>query len=282
MRSLSNGLVKQMFTVVQSEEKLTISADELMQRRQELHERWRREAEADTESFVSGLAAEEIEIEEGDEDSNVIKSRESASQIMENAQAAAETALAAAQAEAQRIRNEAIAAAESERERICEEARQQGYAEGMEQVQAEVEVIRQEYREKEAELENYYQQQIETLEPQLVDAVTAVYEHIFHVELGTYRDILGNLISDALRKIEGGHDFLIHVSKEDYPYVSMQKKQIITGVVSANCSVEVVEDLTLAKNECLIETDSGIYDCGLGTQLEEVKRRLMLLAWKKE
>ena len=52
--------------------------------------------------------------------------------------------------------------------------------------------------------------------------------------------------------------------------------------MAANCNVEVVEDLTLAKNECLIETDSGIYDCGLGTQLEEVKKKLMLLAFQRE
>ena len=279
---MSKGLVKQMFMVVQSEETRVINADELLQRRQAQFSRWQRED--GEEGFVSGLAAEEVELvaAEDGEESNIIKSRESADQIMENAQAAAQTTLAAAQAEAESIRQEARAQAEAEKSKVFAEAQQQGYSEGYAKAQAETETIRQEYREKEEQLELFYKQQIEELEPQMVDTISAIYEHIFHVELDSYREILGHLISDTLRKMEGGHDFMVHVSKEDYPYVSMQKKQILAGVVAANCNVEVVEDLTLAKNECLIESDSGIYDCGLGTQLEEVKRKLMLLAWQRE
>lgn len=276
---MSKGLVKQMFMVVQSEEKRVIDADELLKAREEELARWQREA--DEADFVSGLAAEELEIGEDDGESNIIKSRESAEQILGNAQAEAQAALEAAQAEAARITEEARAQALAERNRIFTEAQQQGYSEGYAKAQAEGDALRREYQEKEEQLDLFYQQQIEELEPQMVDTISAIYEHIFHVELGSYRELLGHLISDTLRKLEGGHDFMVHVSKEDYPYVSMQKKQILAGAVAANCSVEVVEDLTLAKNECLIETDSGIYDCGLGTQLEEVKKKLMLLAFQR-
>ena len=131
-------------------------------------------------------------------------------------------------------------------------------------------------------MEDQYQQKLEELEPQMVDTITQVYEHIFHVDLQSNRDILTYLISNTLRKIDGERDFIIHVSKEDYPYVNMQKKQMLAGAVSANSNVEIIEDMTLAKNECMIETDSGIYDCGLGTQLEELRKKLMLLAWQKE
>ena len=223
----------------------------------------------------------ELELGEDDGESNIIKSRESAEQILGNAQAEAQAALEAAGAEAERIIEEARAQALAEKNQILTEAQQRGYSEGYAKAQAEGDAIRREYQEKEEQLELFYQQQIEELEPQMVDTISAIYEHIFHVELSSYRDLLGHLISDTLRKLEGGHDFMVHVSKEDYPYVSMQKKQILAGAVAANCNVEVVEDLTLAKNECLIETDSGIYDCGLGTQLEEVKKKLMLLAFQR-
>ena len=277
---MSNGLVKQMFMVVQSEEKRVINADELIQKRQKGIVQWQREADED--GFVSGLAAEEVELARDAEESNIIKSRESADQIMENAQAAAQTTLAAAQAEAEAIRQEARAQAEAEKNRVFAEAQQQGYSEGFAKAQAEAEAIRREYKEKEEQLDLYYQQQIEELEPQMVDTISAIYEHILHVDFQSYREILGHLISDTLRKMEGGHDFMVHVSKEDYPYISMQKKEILAGAVAANCNVEVVEDMTLVKNQCLIETDSGIYDCGLETQLDELKRKLMLLAWQRE
>ena len=41
---------------------------------------------------------------------------------------------------------------------------------------------------------------------------------------------------------------LDHCSKEDYPYVSMQKKQIMAGATAPNSTVEIVEDMTLALN----------------------------------
>lgn len=277
---MSNGLVKQMFMTVQDDEKRIIDADRLIQRRREEHARWYGESD---EGFVSGLDAEEVELGEAGEDGgSIIKSQESAAQIMENAQAAAQTTLAAAQADADRIREEARAQAEAEKSQILEQARQQGYSEGYARAQQEAEALRQEYRKKEQELDQYYEQQIQELEPQMVDVISAIYGHIFHVELESYREILGHLISDTLRNMEGTHDFMVHVSREDYPYVSMQKKQILEEAVAANCNVDVVEDLTLSKNECLIETDSGIYDCGLGTQLEALRKKLMLLSFQHE
>ena len=59
----------------------------------------------------------------------------------------------------------------------------------------------------------------------------------------------------------------------------MQKKQLEAAAAGANTSVEVVQDTTLSEGECMIETDGGIFDCGLGTQLAELKKQLLLLAY---
>ena len=61
----------------------------------------------------------------------------------------------------------------------------------------------------------------------------------------------------------------------------MQKKQIAASV-AAGSSIEVVEDLTLSKNQCMIETEDGIFDCGVSTQLTELSNRLKLLSYEKE
>lgn len=283
---LSRNLVKQVFTVVQPDEKRVIDSNGLLQQRLEEFEERNRAAKG---GFVSGLAAEQIDLppEAGVEDEeepagNVIKAQEDAGQILAEARREAESVIAEAKAEAMRVCEEAKTQAEVEKNRIMADAKQQGYSEGLAQAQAESTAAKQEYLERERQLEAFYQQQVDELEPQLVDLITDIYQHIFHVELKSYREILAHLISSTLRKIDGGHDFMVHVSKEDYPYVNMQKKQIMAGAVSANCNVEVVEDLTLAKNECLIEAESGIFDCGLGTQLSELKQKLMLLSWSKE
>ena len=39
------------------------------------------------------------------------------------------------------------------------------------------------------------------------------------------------------------------------------------------------EDVTLKKNQCLIETDGGIFDCSLGVELKELKKQLLLLSY---
>lgn len=150
----------------------------------------------------------------------------------------------------------------------------------MEQAKAQEDKLTARYQEKEKELEDFYCRQMEELEPKFVDAITSIYEHIFHVELGSYREILTHLIASTLRKLESSREFLIHVSREDYPFVNMQKKQL-SAVVTSD-SLDVVEDMALHKNDCLIETEGGIFDCGLDTELTELRQRLVLLSWAKE
>lgn len=284
---MSRNLVKQIYTVVQPDEKRVIDTNELLQRR--LKESAVKQQRAGRGEFASGLVTEGAELhaaECGQGTGNVVEAREDAGQILAQAQEDAKSVVAEAKAEAMRICEEAKTQAEVEKNRILADAKQQGYSEGIAQARAELraetDAAKEEYQKKERQLESFYQQQIDELEPQLVDVITDIYQHIFHVELESYREILAYLISATLRKIDGSHNFMIHVSNEDYPHVSMQKKQILAGTVSANCNVEVVEDMTLAKNECLIETENGIFDCGLGTQLAELKQKLMLLSWSRE
>ena len=108
-----------------------------------------------------------------------------------------------------------------------------------------------------------------------------IYEHIFDVDLHSYREVLCYLISATMRKTEDNRSFLVHVSKEDYPYVSMQKKQIMAGATAPNSTVEIVEDMTLGKGECMIETESGIFDCGLGTQLSELRQKTKIIILRR-
>jgi flagellar assembly protein FliH len=163
---------------------------------------------------------------------------------------------------------------------VFNEAKTQGYEEGRTQAEKENELIRGELDRTRRDLKKSYAQKLEEMEPEFIDTITGIYEHIFNVELGSYRDILIYLIEGAMRSIDG-RSLLVHVSKDDYAYVSMQKKQLTAEAVSSSTSVEIVEDMTLAKNECFIETEAGIFDCGLGTELSELSKKLRLLSYEK-
>ena len=285
---MSSNLLKRGYTNIQQDEKRVINTNELVAKRiQELTEKMQK---AENEGFVSGLTAPSVEVEallaDGDDEnvqqSNVIKVRDEANRLLEEARKEADSIIEQARVHAMQLERDAKARAEQERMQMLGQAKQQGMQEGLEQAAKEAEKERQELKTLRKQLEDEYQQMIDELEPQFVDTITGIYEHIFHVELRSYREVLTYLISTTMRKIEGNRDFMIHVSKEDYPYISMQKRQIAAGATAPNSSVEVVEDLTLSKNECLIETEGGIFDCGLGTQLSELRQKLKLLSYEKK
>ena len=197
----------------------------------------------------------------------------------ERAERLAEEMKQQAQFEIENMKKEAADRLTVERERILMETRELGYQDGLDEGKKEIDAIRQELAAQRRQLEAQYDSLIENLEPQFIDTLTGIYEHIFHVELSDYRDIVVHLIADTLRKTDGAKDYIVHVSKEDYPYVSMQKKQLMAGTGAS--LLEVVEDITLSKNQALIETDGGIYDCSLGTQLHELGKKLRLLSYEK-
>ncbi|MBR6293999.1 MAG: flagellar assembly protein FliH, partial [Lachnospiraceae bacterium] len=70
----------------------------------------------------------------------------------------------------------------------------------------------------------------------------------------------------------------VHVSRDDHEYVSSNKDELLSDV-SASANVEIIEDSTLKEGNCFIETDGGIYDCSIGTELELLKKELKILSY---
>ncbi len=293
---MSSNLLKTCYMGLDREKTRMINVDELMEKRaqaaaelkirQEQYDRQRRQ-----EGFVAGIAAEVLDTDALPADSlesgNVIKADNpeeiSAEKeaVLSQAREEAERILKRAEKDAEAILAQAHIKAKEEYDNSRMQARNEGHEEGRKQALAEAEKIKKQLAEEKVQLEENYQRQLEELEPQFVDTITGIYEHIFRVDLQSYRDILLYLISGTMHEVGENKDFLIHVSREDFPYVSMQKKQLAEGTVASGHTVEFVEDMTLAQNECLIETDGGIFDCSLGTQLEELGRKLRLLSYQK-
>lgn len=287
-RSLSSNLLKQGYGFILNgtEEKRVIDTNELAAKRlEELKETMGRQAQDEefVEGFVQGIEAVDVSalLDSANEGSNVLKAdsaQESAS-VIQNANAQAEEILEDARARADRMMQDAQEQAENLKRTAAEEGRMSGYREGKERADAEAEGQRRQLKAKEAQLEADYQSAIDQIEPQLVEAITGIYEHIFHVELQSYRDILIHLIASTLHKAEGSKVFLVHVSREDYSFVSMQKKQLQAGLGGNGVTLEIIEDATIDKDACMIETEGGIFDCGLGTQLTQLRQKLRLLSY---
>lgn len=185
------------------------------------------------------------------------------------------------QEEINQMRSEAVADIQAELDTLRMQAREEGqkagYDQGFAQGHAEAMAILEEEKARLKEMEKEYDLNIQAVEPLFVDKLTSIYQHIFQVDLSEHRDIILHLIDTTIHSIETGKNFIIRVSKDDIGFVTMQKSKLLGGLNEV--TAEIVEDATLQKNECLIETEGGIFDCSLDVELEALSKKLKLLSY---
>jgi len=176
-----------------------------------------------------------------------------------------------AQAQAQQIRQDAE-----------DEGRNAGYNDGYQNGVAEAENLKKKIAKRGEELESEYRKMADSLEPEMVDALTQIYEHVFDVDLRNDKDIILHLLQTALSRIESGNDYIIHVSPDDYDMITDEKDKLRENITSPNATMEIIEDPMMKENECIIETDGGVFDCSVGVELEELSRKLKLLSFERK
>lgn len=238
--------------------------------------------------FVGGLGDEAVNAlltddEDGEERKGGIIKAASVDKgpDLEEIKAQAQELIESAQAQAEDMKETARREIDAERRKAVEEGKKQGYNEGYQQGLSEADGMKKALAEEKRKLEQDYERLAEELEPQFIDVITAVYSHVFGVALSDNRDILVHLIDSTLRKVESSRTFIVHVSAEDYPYVNMQKQSLTEGAAAGRGLIEIIEDIALPRGACLIETDGGIFDCGIDTQLEELTNKLRMLSFEK-
>ncbi len=116
----------------------------------------------------------------------------------------------------------------------------------------------------------------------MVDVLTQIYEHVFNVDLRDDKGIILHLLKSTLSRIESGNDLIVHVSSDDYDEIMDRKEELDACITSPNTTMEIIEDPLLKENECMIESDSGVFDCSLGVELSEVSRKLKLLSFDRK
>ena len=158
-------------------------------------------------------------------------------------------------------------------------AQTEGYEDGRKMALQELETARKELEQERIQLQAEYEKQIDELEPLFIRTLTGIYEKIFEVGLDNQQEIIVNLLRNTMKKLDGCKNFLVHVSAADYPYVKEHKEELLSDSSQEGTVIDIVEDGMLRENECTIETINGIYDCGIGTQMKELRKKLTLLSY---
>lgn len=235
------------------------------------------------DGFTEGLNAEKVDVllepdaEAASLQNASIQEQEQLKQEIEEAR----NELAGLQAQIEQEKEQAQLEIDQMKAKAFEEANEQGYQEGYRKGLDSVQELQKQCEDERLQQEQEYQKKLEEMEPLMVDTLCDVYSHIFKVEAKEHKELVLKLLQDTLLKVDGTGSIIVHVAKEDYAYVQEQKGALLEEAGMQSGSVEIVSDAALARAQCMIETEGGVYDCSLDTELAELKRRLMLLAYQK-
>mgnify|MGYP003288666504 CR=1 FL=1 len=189
----------------------------------------------------------------------------------------ADVILEQARAQGEQVKAKARQDAENEKNEIFEAARREGYEAGKQRLLEEQEAWSAACEEQERRLAEAYESKARELEPQATEVVVKLLESLTGVCLESRKGIVTHLVTKALNEADRSNSYLIKVSKEDLEEVKAASERL-RSLFEREVVLEVVQDVLLKKGECMIETDSNIIDCSLGTQLEGLIQDIRLLS----
>lgn len=208
---------------------------------------------------------DEIESEDPGESEPEISPEEYAQQLMEDARL-----------QADQIRNEAMAQAEAIKSNAREEGRQEGYREGVAQAEGEYLEKQQFLDAQRGQMEQDYREKMASLEQDLLEVICDVVGKAFHVTFSNDQDMILHLVDNALSNIENAREFLIRVNEKNFMRLN-QEKDRLQEKVGSGIALDLVKDPLLTDEKCMIETDGGVYDCSLDTELNNLIKDLKIL-----
>lgn len=268
-----SNLLKYNHVVVKNEDKHVIDSNELLKnilsakKNTTSGNSFAEKSIPDPDGFVRGIGAARVEKLISDEEE---QQDDNNAGILEDARKQAEDILEDAKKQA---------------EDILKDAKENGYKEGYEKgtieskqksddLQTKLEA---DYKSMSEKLQNEYDEKYQVMESELVDTLMEVFSKVTLTIAEDKKDLVLLLIQRTLKDADANKDFLIRVSDVDYGFV-MNSIDKLYDCVSLDSKIEVVRDNTLKKNQCIIETDAGAFDCSLDIQLEGLISEIKLLS----
>ncbi len=237
----------------------------------------------DADGFVNGLKADVVEqLLTGSEDENENEAVDS--QNPDDVKNHLAAAIEEANEQARSIKdeaNEVLAQAHMEAGKIIEDAKRTGYEQGAcnarEEYESKAEALEREYEQKKAQLEKEYNDLKAAIEPELVETITEVFRKITYTVAEDNKEIIIGLINGVMKNSDISNEFVIRVSPDDYRFLVNNQGKIYCAV-SKEVNMDIVEDAAMKKNQCIIESDTGVYDCSLDIELNNLIRDIKLLS----
>ena len=161
-----------------------------------------------------------------------------------------------------------VSRAQQEAINIKENAKTQGYEEGIAKAQNDISKLA-------AAIEKFLNAKDEMyneIAPKILDISMEVAKKIIKQELETNQDLLIEIIKDALSKLtKNEKQILLKVSPTDRDYVKLNIENILAQL-QIEAKVTVQQDMTLSKGSVIVETNNGLVDASIDTGLQIIEQ----------
>jgi flagellar assembly protein FliH len=224
------------------------------------------EAKAEADRIIK--EAEQVAFDE------VKKKNNQAKKVKQEAESEAERILKTAKQEAEQIQGKA----EQSVSQLEKEARDQGYAEGQEEGfkrgSAEMDRLIEQMHTIISKAIEKRNQIIEDSETQLINMVLLIANKVIKVISENQRNVVINNVMQALRKLKSRGDVVIRVNLADLNLTSEHTRDFIDRFENIK-SISVLEDSSVDRGGCIIETDFGQIDARISSQLKEIEDNIL-------
>ena len=267
----SNERIRQLIQKQEEEYKAKQIAEERQKRLEAMRESGEEVPEGmDVDEFL-GLADTIMQKEEtidmsAQTEELLADARQQADMIIADANAQAEEILSAAQLNADAMKN--LARQDGEKE---------GYNEGTQRAAIELQDSQKAMQAEVDRIHNEFMERQLQMEREIVEMCLPVFEHVFSAELAGRKDVIYHLLDHCIMKIERTGQMQIKVSDANAEFIK-SKKDEIQGKIGAEVGLDIISDPLLNDSQCIIETDGGIFDCSIDTELDNLIREIRALS----
>lgn len=200
--------------------------------------------------------------------------------VKADAQCEAQDIVSAANTKAAQI----VDAAHSEEQSIKDEAYKSAYESGRDEgimagTEEETRLIERIHRILDLVIQRREAILLET-EQQIVDLVILMTRKVVKVISASQKDVVTSNVLAALKKLKTRGDVTIRVNTDDLQLTTDHIKDFINKVEAVQ-GITVIEDSSIEKGGCVVETDFGAIDARIASQLEELESKILEVSPEK-
>ena len=248
------------------------TADDLRREAEEFKKSW----EIEKQNMLSDAQAKADEIVKKAEDAafeEVKRQTDQAQIVKTEAESAAQEIQKNAQAEAQKLVDEARAQVEKIKGDASKEGYDAGREDGYKDGYAEAERLVERMHKIVDSVMQRREEILNETERQIVELVVLISRKVVKVISENQQSVILSNVLSALKKVKGRGDVVVRVNMEDVKLTTAHIQDFISRVESVK-GITVMEDSSVEKGGCIVETDFGAIDARISSQLTELEERI--------